>query len=271
MSVTVVTPKRPEGHYRASGSLRSEWTKLHTVRSTVWTLVTLVVASIGVSILASAETASHWATISAADKVGYDPTNLSLSGFALGQLAIGVLGLLIITAEYSTGTIRATLAAVPNRPLVLATKAAVFGGVAFLVGEALSFIMFLSGQSLLSGRAPDASLGQPGVLWAVVLAGVYVAGLGLVALGLGAIIRHTAGAISALVGLLFILPLILKALPNSINDAVGQYFPSEVGSAMASVHQQAHSLSPPAALGVLCGYVVVALGIGGWLMVRRDA
>jgi hypothetical protein len=114
-------------------------------------------------------------------------------------------------------------------------------------------------------------LGQSGVLWAVVLAGVYVAGLGLVAMGLGAIIRHTAGAISALVGLLFIVPLILNALPDSINNAVGQYFPSEVGSAMASVHQQSHTMSPLAALGVLCAYVVVALGIGGWLMVRRDA
>jgi ABC-2 type transport system permease protein len=271
VTATVATLKRPEGHYRASGSFRSEWTKLYTVRSTVWTLVTLVVASIGVSILACAETASHWATLSAADKVGYDPTNLSLSGFALGQLAIGVLGVLIITAEYSTGTIRATLAAVPNRPLVLATKAAVFGVVALLVGEALSFIMFLSGQSLLSGQAPDAALGQPGVLGAVVLAGVYVAGLGLVALGLGAIIRHTAGAISALVGLLFIVPLILKALPQSIDNSLSQYFPSEVGSAMGSVHQQAHTLSPVAASAVLCAYVVVALGIGGWLMVRRDA
>jgi ABC-2 type transport system permease protein len=271
VTATLATVNRPEGHYRASGSLRSEWTKFHTVRSTVWTLATLVVASIGVSIIASAETASHWATMSAADKVGYDPTNVSLSGFALGQIAVGVLGVLIITAEYSTGTIRATLAAVPNRPLVLATKAAVFGVVAFVLGEALSFIMFLSGQSLLSGRAPDAALGQPGVLRAVVLAGVYVAGLGLVALGLGSIIRHTAGAISALVGLLFIVPLILSALPDSINNALSQYFPSDVGSAMASVHQQAHTLSPLAALAVLCAYVVVALGIGGWLLVRRDA
>jgi hypothetical protein len=200
VTTTVVPLNNPEGHYRASGSLRSEWTKLHTVRSTVWTLVTLVVASIGVSILACAETASHWATMSAVDKVGYHPTNLSLSGFA-----------------------------------------------------------------------PDAVLGQPGVLRAVVLAGVYVAGLGLVALGLGAIIRHTAGAISALVGLLFIVPLILKALPDSIDNSLSQYFPSDVGSAMASVHQQAHTLSPLAALGVLCAYAVVALGIGGWLMVRRDA
>lgn len=271
MTTTVVPLNNPEGHFRASGSLRSEWTKLHTVRSTVWTLVTLVVASIGVSILACAETASHWATMSAVDKVGYHPTNLSLSGFALGQIAIGVLGVLIITAEYSTGTIRATRAAVPNRPLVLATKAAVFGVVAFLVGEVVSFIVFLSGQALLSGRAPDAALGQPGVLRAVVLAGVYVAGLGLVALGLGAIIRHTAGAISALVGLLFIVPLVLKALPDSIDNSLSQYFPSDVGSAMASVHQQAHTLSPLAALGVLCAYAVVDLGIGGWLMVRRDA
>ncbi len=271
MTATAIMLNRPEGHYRASGSLQSEWTKLRTVRSTVWTLVALVVGSIAVSIIACAETASHWSTVSVADKIGYDPTNLSLSGFALGQIAIGVLGVLIITAEYSTGTIRATLAAVPNRPMVLATKAAVFGGVALLVGEAVAFIAFLSGQSLLSGRAPNAALSQSGVLQAVVLAGVYVAGLGLVAMGLGAIIRHTAGAISALVGLIFIVPLILQAFPSSIKNSLSQYFPSDVGSAMASVHRQAHTLSPLAAFGVLCAYVVVSLGIGTWLMVRRDA
>ncbi|HEY6623259.1 MAG TPA: ABC transporter permease [Acidimicrobiales bacterium] len=271
MTTTAVTLDRPEDHYRLSGSLRSEWTKLRTVRSTVWTLAALVAASIGVGIIASAETASHWATMSAADKVGYDPTNLSLTGLALGQIAIGVLGVLIITAEYSTGTIRATLAAVPNRPLVLASKAAVFGGVALVVGEVVSFIAFLTGQSLLSGQAPHASLGQPGVLQAVVLAGVYVAGIGLVAMGLGAIIRHTAGAISALVGLVFIVPLVLQAFPTSIKNSVSRYFPSDVGSAMASVHRQAHSLSPGVALAVLCIYVVVALALGGWLLVRRDA
>jgi ABC-2 type transport system permease protein len=271
MSATAITLNPPEGHYRASGSLHSEWTKLRTVRSTVWTLVALVVASIGVGIIASAETASHWSTMSLADKIGYDPTNLSLSGLALGQIAIGVLGVLIITAEYSTGTIRATLAAVPNRPLVLATKAAAFGGVALLVGEVVSFVAFLTGQTLLSGHAPHATLGQPGVLQAVVLAGVYVAGIGLVAMGLGAIIRHTAGAITALVGLVFLVPLILQAFPSSIKNSVSQYLPSDVGSAMASVHRQVHSLSPGVAFGVLCAYVVVALGIGGLLLVRRDA
>lgn len=271
MSTTAIALHSPSGHYRPSGSLRSEWTKLRTVRSTVWTLVALVAASIGVGIIASAETASHWSTMSLADKVGYDPTNLSLSGLALGQIAIGVLGVLVITAEYSTGTIRATLAAVPNRPLVLATKAAIFGGVALVVGEVVAFVAFLTGQSLLSGHAPHAALGQPGVLLAVVLAGVYVAGIGLVAMGLGTIIRHTAGAISALVGLVFIVPLILQAFPSSIRHSVSQYFPSDVGSAMASVHRQAHSLSPAVAFGVLCAYVVVALGIGAWLMVRRDA
>jgi ABC-2 type transport system permease protein len=271
MSTTEIALNGPEGHYRASGSLRSEWTKLRTVRSTVWTLVALVATGIGVGIIASAETASHWSTLSLADKVGYDPTNLSLTGLAFGQIAIGVLGVLIITAEYSTGTIRATLAAVPNRPLVLASKAAIFGGVALLVGEVVAFVSFLTGQSLLSGHAPHASLGQPGVLQAVVLAGVYVAGIGLVGMGLGTVIRHTAGAISALVGLLFIVPLVLQAFPSSIKNSVSQYFPSDVGSAMASVHRQAHALSPWAAFAVLCGYVVVALGIGAWLMVRRDA
>ncbi len=271
---TIPAPAAP--HYRPSGVLRSEWTKLRSVRSTTWTLVATVAITIGIGILATATEASRWSHASLVDRLTFDPTSLSLTGLLFGELALGILGVLVISAEYGTGTIRATLAAVPNRPFFLAAKTAVFAAVALIVGEVVSFASFFIGQMLLSGSAPHATLGQPGVLSAVVGGGLFVAVLGLFSLGLAAIIRHTAGAISAFVGVFLILPLITQALPSSIRDVIGKYEPATIGSAMTTVttHVQQGfipSFSPWVGLAVLCGYAAAALGIGGWLMVRRDA
>src|SRR6266545_6433346 len=142
--------------------------------------------AIGILVMANTRAPS-----SAADKASFDPTNNVLAGLALGQLLIGVLGVLVMTGEYSSGAIRATLAAIPNRPLVLAAKAAVFGAVALAVGEAAAFIAFFAGEAALPAAVPGPALGQPGVLRAVVLAGAGFCLIGLIGLGLGAIIRHT--------------------------------------------------------------------------------
>jgi len=165
----------PAGRYHFTGAIRSEWIKLRTVRSTVWTLAALIVLTIGVGVLVTHADASNWAHLSQSDRLQFDPTNDSLAGLSLGQLAIGVLGILVITAEHGTGSIRATLSAIPNRPLVLGAKAAVFGVVALLVGEAVCVVSFLAGQAMVSGKAPPASFGQPGVARAVLLAGAFVA------------------------------------------------------------------------------------------------
>jgi len=269
-SVIVPTALRvPTDRYRPAGVLRSEFTKLRTVRSTVWSLAVLVVATVVVGVLVCRSEASSWAHLSASDRSDFDPTNVSLSGVALGQLAVGVLGILVITAEFSTGAIRSTFSAVPNRRLVLAAKAAVFGGVVLLVGEIVSFVTFLLGQAILSGQAPHATLGQAGVLRAVVFSGIYLAGTGLLALGLGTIIRHTAGAIAAFSGLVFVIPALLGVFPQSIQNSVGHFFPPVIGSAMVSVAPGA-AWSPWTALGLLSLYVVLSLGIGGWLLQRRD-
>ena len=201
---------RTEGSYGFRSVARMEWLKLRSVRSTGWILLVFAAGMIGLAILLMAH--QHWATMSPANRASFDPTNNSFAGLAIGQLALGVLGALVITTEFSSGMIRATLAAVPRRPLLLAAKAAVLGAVALAAGEILAFSAFAIGEVVLRSPAPHATLGQPGVLRAVLMAGAYPALIALIGLGLGAIIRHTAGAICAVVGILFVLPLILLPL-----------------------------------------------------------
>jgi ABC-2 type transport system permease protein len=284
--MTLITPTAPttiaavprtavSGHFHWRGVLRSEWTKMRTVRSTTWSLVIMFVVSIGLGILATATEAGRWSHASLSDRLLFDPTSLSLTGLLFGQLAIGVLGVIVMSSEYGTGTIRATLAAVPNRPMVLAAKAAVFTTLALVIGEVVSFLSFYIGQGFLSGSAPQATLGQPGVLRAVIGGGLYIAVLGLFALGLASVIRHTAGAITAFATVLLILPLISQALPSSINNVVARYLPANIGVTMMTVHpgfrSDAPMFSPWTGFAVLFGYAAVAILLGGWLMTRRDA
>jgi len=257
--------------------MRSEWTKLRTVRSTTWTLVATVVAVVGIGAIATAVTAAHWKNGGFADRIGFDPTARSLAGIFLGQIAIGVLGVLAMSAEYGRGTIRATLAAVPNRPLVLTCKAVVFGVVALVTSEVLAFAAFFVGQALLRGSTPYATLGQPGVLRAVAGVGLVLAVIGLFALGLATIIRHTAGAISAFVGLLLVLPLVIQAFPVSVQHTLIKFMPLVIAENMAATNSVrgdfggAILFSPWVGFAILCGYTAAALVAGGILLVRRDA
>ena len=236
-------------HLRVASVLRSEWIKLRTVRSTWWTLAAMAVLTVGIAIIAGATIPSRWNTMSAVDRLTFDPTSVSLRGLLFSQLVIGVLGVLVMSAEYGTGTIRSTLAAVPNRPVVLAAKTAVFAAVALVVGEVLSFAAFFVGQALLTSPAPHATLGQPGVLRAVVGGGLVVAVLGLFALGLATIIRHTAGAITAFVGSLLVLPIVVQALPSSINRPSASSFPFNISDTMTTVHHGRSERSTSSAPG----------------------
>jgi len=266
----------PSGRYRFSGALRSEWTKIRTVRSTAWCLLATVVAGIGIGILASAREASRWRNGGVIDKLLFDPTSVSLTGLIFGQLAMGVLGVLTMSAEYGSGSIRATLAAIPRRPVVLGAKAVVFGVVAFVVSEAVSFAAFFVGQAIMAGSAPTATLSDHDVLRAVIGGGLFLTLLGLFALGLATIIRHTAGSISTFVAILLILPLVDSAFPAKIGWPIGRYLPATIGSAMTSTTLQgAHADFLPSfpfwhGFALLCAYAVGALVIGGLLMVRRD-
>lgn len=278
------------GRYGVADLVRSEWTKLRSLRSTYWSFIVCVLLAVGVAILATAETRAHWET--SGPHLGFQPVRTSLIGVDVAQLVIGVLGVLVVTGEYGTGTIRATFAAAPRRPLVLVAKTAVFAVAALVVSEAVAFVSFLLGQAMLTPPAVHATLSSPGALRAVVGSGLYICTIGLLGLALGVCIRHTAGALGALVGVLLILPIVVAALPETIIDAVQRYEPLQIGKAMITTPTavQPHLLPPPGAgkhiviggggvptfspwvgFGILCGYVVALLVIGTVLLVRRDA
>ncbi|MHB8335274.1 MAG: ABC transporter permease [Acidimicrobiales bacterium] len=270
---TVWSPA-PAAHprQRTVSLLRAEWTKMRTVRSTMWTLVAMTIITVGISMIAGSTIANRWNTFSVIQRLTFDPTRISLRGLLFSQLIIGVLGVLVMSAEYGTGTIRATLAAVPRRPRVLAAKAAVFFAVAVVAGELLAFSGFLVGQAMLTSPAPHAVLSQPNVLRAVAGGGLVVAVLGLFALGLATIIRHSAGAITAYVGVLLVAPIILQSLPSSIGQPILKFMPFTISDTMTSVVPNGNdAFSPWVGLLVLVGYAVAALVIGGWLLNRRDA
>jgi len=196
-STAAAEPTIAKPSYRAAGFgdvLRSEWTKARTVRSTLWTLVVAAVLGIGLGALISALAAQHYAHSSASARLLWDPTSVTANGLAIAQLAIGVLGVLLITSEYSTGAIGSTLAAVPRRQRLLAGKAVVVLALVFVVTEIIRFAAFFIGQALISGHAPTATLGQPGVLRALIGCGLYGALIGLLGLALGTILRSAAGA-----------------------------------------------------------------------------
>jgi ABC-type transport system involved in multi-copper enzyme maturation permease subunit len=238
----------------------------------MWTLGLTLVIGLGVSAIASAETRSHWLSSTPQSHIGFNPTGTSLAGVFVAQLIIGVLGVMVLSAEYGTGTIRATFSAAPRRSLVLAAKATVFGAVALVVAEVTSFLSFFLGQALLSSPAVHATLSTPGALREVAGTGIFLCVIGLFALGLATLIRHTAGAISAFVAILLVIPNVLRALPTSMYDSVVKYFPSHIGSAILSIGPGRHdSFSPWVGLLVMAIYTLVLLVVGGAVMVRRDA
>jgi ABC-2 type transport system permease protein len=251
--------------------VRSEWTKARTVPSTTWTLIVAAVMGIGLGALISAVSANHYAKSSLSNKLAWDPTSISLSGFAIAQLAIGVLGILLITSEYSTGAIGSSLAAVPRRGRFLGAKAAVVVVLIFVATEVISFVSFFIGQALMSGHAPTATLGDPTVLRALIGGGLVGALLALMGLALGTLIRHAAGAIAVLVAVLFVLPGVAAALPASIEHSVEEFWPTQAGGQVTQVVHTANTLSPWAGFGVFFVFVAILSGVALALLNRRDA
>jgi ABC-2 type transport system permease protein len=248
--------------------LRSEWTKLRSVRSTYWTMLFAVAVTIGVSVIVCVKWAED---IRHASGDTLDPTLTSLNGLFLAQVAVGTLGVLVISSEYGTGMIRASFGAVPQRRVVLAAKALVFTVATLVLGEILSFAAFGIGQAILHGAHAGASLGQPQVLRAVVGGGLYLTAVGLLGFGLGALIRHTAGALSAFFGVLFALSALADLLPASWRNDVMPYMPANAGTQIFSVDRVHDSLAPWTGLGVLCLYAVAAITAAAVLVTRRDA
>jgi ABC-2 type transport system permease protein len=258
------------------GTLRSEATKIRSVRSTYWTLVLLVVASVAWSVAFCLGEASRWPTMAAQDKAGFDPTQASILGLAsLGQLIIVVLGALTITSEYSTGVIRTSLTVMPRRQVLYGAKAAVFAAVSIIIAGPASFICFFVGQRLLASTHVAATLSQPDVLQAVLASALYIAMCGLFAFGLGAILRSTAGAITAAYGFLFLLPQLAKALPSTWYADVVRWLPG--GDVIAEItstapgQTSAHLFSAWGEFAVFGAYTVAVLAVGAVLFLRRDA
>jgi hypothetical protein len=245
--------------YRFRHVLAMEWIKLRSLRSTTWVLAAGMAATAGLGVVAGFNTRS----------VTGDPTSNVLSGVILGQVIMGVLGVLAMTSEYSSGLIRVTLAAVPRRPMVLLGKALVFGLVALVVGEVTVFASFLGGIAALRPTVPHPALSQPTVLRAVLMTGAYLALTGLTGLGIGAIIRHSAAAAATLVGGLFVLPLIIGA----VRESAAKFMPELIaGNSLAAV-KPVSGFTWPAwlELAIVALYPAVLLTAGCWLLVRRDA
>lgn len=237
-------------------ALRCEWTKVRTVRSTYWTLVIAAVLGIGLGALLSAVAANHYAT-DAGIRIGWNPTDHSLRSLLIAQLAFAILGVMVVTGEYSTGLIRTSLAAVPKRTRMMGSKALVLTAVALVAGEVISFVTFFVGQALLYGKAPSATIGDHNVLRAVVGAGLYLTLLALLGVAFGVLLRHAAAAIGSVVAILLVLPAIAQALPTSWSQPVEKFWPTNAGTQVAVVIRDSHTLPAWAGFGVFALFVAV--------------
>ena len=288
------------GRAGLAGTIRSEFTKLRSVRSTYWTIAAMVIVSVGFAAIAGFAIANNLHN-NPVNKAGMDATQASLGGFfELGQLIIAVLGALTITSEYSTGMIRTSLTAMPRRGTVYAAKLLVFGAVTLVVSLITSFIAFFVGQAAMSGSGVSASLfhsvtipanavqnGPAGnvtfsgtivitpatVLTAIIGTALFVTVVAMIAFGLGAIIRHTAGAITSAIGLMFIIPVIVQLLPNTWRWDIMRFFPDAAGRVLSVTvgQQNPHLWSAWPQFGVTLVYAAVLLGVGAYLFRKRDA
>lgn len=262
---------RTSGAKRRVALVRSEFTKIRTVRAPYVTLVALIVITAGLACLISWAIAAHWAKASASSKAGFDPTSVSLTGFIFAQLFIAAFGTLALTGEYATGMISATLTAQPRRIDVYAAKALVVAALALVTGLIAGFISFFACQAILASTHANAKIGDPGVLRSVIGCGLFLAVCALFAFGMAALLRNAAGAISAAIGVLFVAPLLVKALPNSLSNDIARWLPSEAGSDILAPATQAHEFAAWAGFGLFCAYTAILVGAGLMLFNQRDS
>jgi ABC-2 type transport system permease protein len=255
-----------------AGAVRSEWTKLRTLRSTAWTVLVALALGVGFGALLSFAGARKYTALAPADQASFDPTATSLSGYVMAQLAIAVLGILIITSEYATGMISTSLTAVPRRARLLTAKAVVLTVVALAVSEVIGLGMFFAGQAVLAGQGvPHVGLGEPHVLRAVIGAGLYLAVVGLLGVAVGTLVRATAGAVATMVAVTLLVPVFTTALPESWARVVGRFWPTMAGQQIMTAGHGAHVLGPWAGFGLLCAAVGVVLGAALLVFGTRDA
>ncbi|HXH98478.1 MAG TPA: hypothetical protein VNH40_14815 [Gaiellaceae bacterium] len=260
-----------QGRVTQARVVRSEWTKFHSLRSTRWSLLVGLFLTVAFPILFATVTANRWSHMSFHERAGRHPLDVALAGVNVAQLAIAVLGVLVITGEYSTGMIRATFIAVPRRLPVLWAKIGVYAVVSFALTLPAVIAAFYASQAILARHhILQISFSAPGVARSVVGGAVYVMLVGVFALGIGAIVRNTAGGIATFAGIFFVIPPLMNILPSSWNNAISKYLPSEAGRQLFSLHQESHRLSPTAGGLLFLGYCALVVAIAAVLLVRRD-
>jgi ABC-type transport system involved in multi-copper enzyme maturation permease subunit len=262
----------PAGRVSLGHVLRSEWTKLWSLRSTRWTLLVAFLGQAGLGPLIAAIQMGRWDQLGPHDRLTYDSLNVAVGGWHLAQLAVGVLGVLIITGEYSTGMIRSSLMAVPRRLPVLWAKILVYGAVTLGLMLIASFISFFAVQAIVTQHHVQHSISSPGALRTVVGAALYLTVLGIMCTGLGGILRNTAGGIATFVALLFVLPGIVAILPSSLSNDISPYLPLSAGTTVAShTFDNPNHLATWTGFALFCGYALVAVALAAWSLTRRDA
>ena len=313
-TTTTLLPSLPPPTGRAGlrGAITSEFTKIRSVRSTYWTLAALLVVSIGIGAAITGGSAANFSH-NPGNKAGFDATMISLVAFfEIGQLIIAVIAALAITSEYSTGMIRTSLTAQPRRGRVYAAKAIVITSLALIVSLVTSFIAFFVGQALLSSSGVSASLFHsvtipqnanvtclqqavggggppPGckvafsgtdvispttVLLAIIGCALFVTLVAIIAFGIGAMVRHTAGAIAIAIAALFIIPVVEQALPNQWRWDIMRFLPdaaNQVVSVTIGNNAPAHLWSAWPQLGVTALWAAALLAAGAYLFRKRDA
>jgi ABC-2 type transport system permease protein len=271
MSATITVEAR--GRVTQRRLLRSEWTKLWSLRSTRWSLLAAFVAMGAGGIISAVISMSQWSHLSAHDRATFDSVDTAVIGLNGAQLAIGVLGVLVMSGEYSTGMIHASLMAAPRRLPVLWAKIGVFAAVTFALMLLATTISYFAVQLIVSQHHQQHAIGDPGALRVVIGAALFLTVLGVMAIGMGALARSSAGGIAMFVGVLLIVRLLVKFLPSSIADSVVAYLPSSAGTAVAThtLFEDAHHLSPWGGLALFCGYAALAVAAGAVVLMRRDA
>jgi len=250
---------------------RSEWTKLWSLRSTRWSLFVACLAMAGLGPLIAAVSMAHWNQLGEFQRLTFNPLERAMGGYRLAQLAIGVLGVMVISGEYSTGMIRSSLMAVPKRLPVLWAKLLVFSGVAFVLMLITALISFFASNAIFTEHHVNQTLSSPHALRVFAGSVLFMSVTGVLCTALGTIIRSTAGSISAYVGLMFVLPGISDILPSSLSNTINPYLPSVAGTEIASTFHGPHTFSAWGGFALFCGYTLVAVAVAALLLKRRDA
>jgi ABC-2 type transport system permease protein len=264
-----VRPAREPGF---NDLLRSEWTKLRSIRSTTWSLLLMAVVSIGITITATAVYTSTWSTLDAATRAEFKADTIGLilqPGAQFGQVAVCVLGVLLMASEYSTGMIRASMLAAPRRTPILAAKAVVFAALTFVVAELVALPSFFIGSAITSRHA-STSITDPTTVRAVLAFGVFMALMGLIALSVGTLVRHPAGAVSVVLALQFVVPGVLNLIPGSFGTHLAGAMPANASVMMSSGHDATDVYSPLQAFCILLVWAAVLFTAAWFSIKRRD-